>query len=126
MATIKAVATLTLSNLMSLKVVSAPPGFGLQSEKINVTDLTNTNRMEYVARPQLEETDVTMLCEYNGTLASVGTSGTLVITSVDTASGSIANTITGYIQSAIPQPVDIGGERRLLQEVVFTPDGANT
>jgi len=126
MATIKATKTVTLSNGLELKVVSAPPSFGLASEKINVTDLTNAIRMEYVARPQLEETDITLLAEYTGTLATVGSSITLTITTVDTADSSIANSISGFVLSATPQTVAIDGERRLLQEIVFAPDGSNT
>jgi hypothetical protein len=128
MATIKAVKTITLTDSLSAyKVVSAPPSFGLQTEKINVTDLTNENRMEFVARPQLEETDITLMCDYSGTLITAGgAAATLTITAVDTAGVSYAKSITGFVVSAIPQSVDIGGERRMLQEVVFAPDGSNT
>lgn len=128
MATIKAVKTITLTDSLSAyKVVSAPPSFGLQTEKINVTDLTNDSRMEFVARPQLEETDITLMCDYSGTLITAGgAAATLTITAVDTAGASYASSITGFVISAIPQTVDIGGERRMLQEVVFAPDGSNT
>jgi hypothetical protein len=126
MATIKATKTVTLSNGLTLKVVSAPPSFGLASEKINVTDLTNESRMEFVARPQLEETDITLMAEYTGTPATVGSTITLTITTVDTASGSIEKSISGFVLSATPQTVAIDGERRLMQEIIFAPDGSNT
>jgi hypothetical protein len=126
MATIKAVKTLTLSNGMTFVVVSAPPHHGTQSEKIDVTDLTNTARKEFVARPQLEETDITLLCSYTDTLASVGDAATLRISIVDTAAGTLVRDITGFVLSAIPQSVDIGGERRMLQEVVFASGGSST
>lgn len=124
-ATIKAVKTLTLSNAMTFKVTSGPPREGLSTEKIDVTDLTNASRKEFVARPQLEETDIKLQCEYNGTLASVGASGTLTITIVDTAGSSTSRSVTGFVLSAEPIVVDIGGERRMLQDVVFSPDGSN-
>lgn len=126
MATIKAVKTLTLSNAETLVVVSAPPHHGTQSEKIDVTDLTNTARKEFVARPQLEETDISLLCSYTGTLAAVGTAATLRISIVDTAAGTLVRDITGFVLSAKPVSIDIEGERRMLQEVVFASGGSST
>jgi len=126
MATIKATKTLTLSNGMTFVVVSAPPHHGNASDKINVSDLTNASRMEYVARPQQEETDITILCNYAGTLADVGTAATLRITVEDDAGTDIIRDITGFVLSASPQTVAIDGERRLLQEVVFSSGGSST
>ena len=127
MATIKAVKTIVLTNSLSaFKVVSAPPTFGLQTEKIDVSDLSNATRKEFVARPQLEETDINLQCDYQGTLATVGgAAAVLTITTVDTAGNSTAKSITGFVVSAIPVTVDVGGERRLLQDIVFAPDGSN-
>lgn len=127
MATIKAVKTIVLTNsLNAFKVVSAPPTFGLQTEKIDVSDLSNATRKEFVARPQLEETDINLQCDYSGTLATVGgAAAVLTITTVDTTGASTARNITGFVISAIPVTVDIGGERRLLQDIVFAPDGSN-
>jgi hypothetical protein len=127
MATIKAVKTITLTgSLSTFKVVSAPPAFGLQSEKIDVTDLTNATRKEFVARPQLEETDMNLQLDYAGTLVTAGgAAAVLTITAVDTAGNSYAKSITGFVTSAVPVVVDIGGERRMLQDVVFSPDGSN-
>jgi hypothetical protein len=126
MATIKATKTLTLSNGMTFVVVSAPPHHGNASEKIDVSDLTNASRKEFVARPQQEETDITILCSYAGTLASVGSAATLRITVVDDAATNIIRDITGFVLSATPQTVAIDGERRLMQEVVFAPGGSST
>jgi hypothetical protein len=126
MATIKAVKTLTLSNGETLVVVSAPPHHGTQSEKIDVTDLTNAARKEFVARPQLEETDINLQCAYAGTLAAVGTAATLRISITDTAGGTNVRDITGFVLSAVPVVVDSGGERRMLQDVVFSSGGSST
>jgi hypothetical protein len=124
--TIKAVKTLVLSSGMTLHVVSGHPAAGLKTEKIDVSDLTNATRLEYLCRPQLEETDLKFLCAYNGALASVGASGTLTITVTDTAGGTLTESLAGFVISAEPVMVDVGGERKLVQEVVFAPDGANT
>jgi hypothetical protein len=98
----------------------------LQSEKIDVTDLTNASRKEFVARPQLEETDIALQLNYAGTLATAGgAAAVLTITAVDTAGNSYAKSITGFVLSAIPVSVEIAGERRMLQDVVFAPDGSN-
>lgn len=118
--------TLTLANLMAFKVVSAPPTMGLQTDDVDVSDLSNANRMEKAPRSQKEEMEVAIQCEFDGTLADVGESGTLEITVTKNDGTTLVSTMTGYVKSAVPIAQDIGGERRLLQDVVFVPDGANS
>lgn len=125
-ASIKVARTLVLTNGLTLKVVSGHPAGGMQTEEINVSDMSNQTRVEKLLRPQLELTDLNFLCEYAGTLATVGgTSAVTLVITVDGADGTdYADTITGFVKSAQPQEVAVDGERRLLQAVVFTPDGS--
>lgn len=118
--------TLVLSDAMTFKVISAPPTHGLQTEDIDVSDLSNEQRMEFIARCQKEETEIAIQCEFDGVLADVGVSADLVITVTKADGSTLVSTTTGYVKSAVPISQDVGGERRLLQDVVFRPDGSNT
>lgn len=125
MATVKVTKTLTQTGLGSFVVISGKPAQGMQTEVIDVTDMSVTNRMLKAPRPQLEGTELTLLCNYAGTLVTVGTESTALVISVTDAAGTVhTDTITGFVRSADPVDVDVGGERRLLQEVVFVPDGS--
>ena len=125
MADIKIVKTLVLTNGLTLKVVSGHPASGAQTEEINVSDMSNMTRVEKAPRPQLELTDINLLCQYEGTLATVSTEDVTLVISIDAADGTnIADTVTGFIKSAVPQEVAVDGERRLLQAIVFSPDGS--
>ena len=127
MSDIKIVKTLTQTGIGdALKVVSGQPGPGLITEDVDVTDLSNAVRMEMEPRPQLEEGEIPLQCEYAGALAQVGASATLAITVTQPDDTTISNSVSGYIKSATPISVDVGGERRLLQDVVFRPNGSNT
>ena len=126
MATVEIVKTLTVTGLGGVTVLSGNPGVGLQTEEIDVTDLSNAARMEKVARPQLEETEIALQCSYDGALASVGATATLAITVTQPDAGTIVSSIAGFVKSATPTSVDVGGERRLLQDIVFVPNGSNT
>jgi hypothetical protein len=124
-ANIKVAKTLVQTGIGSFKVISGHPAQGLQTEVIDVSDMSIATRMLKAPRPQLEGTEITMLCDFAGTLATVGAENTsLVITTTDSAGSAITNTVTGFVKSAIPQGIDVGGERRIVQEVVFVPDGA--
>ena len=127
MPNIKIVRTLTQTGIgAAFKVLSGHVAPGLQTEDVDVTDLSNDARMEKVPRPQLEETDMTLQCEFAGVYPDVGGSATLVITVTKPDDTTQVSTTVGYIKSAIPGSVDIAGERKLTQDVVFTPDGSNT
>lgn len=126
MANINAVKTLTISGASSLKVISAPPSHGLETEDIDVSDFSNAERMENVARSQKKESDISLLLEYDGVLASVGASATLAVEVTKNDGTLLSASTTGYIRSAVPQEIAIDGERRLLQSVVFAADGSNT
>jgi hypothetical protein len=127
MSDIKIVKTLTQTGIGDdLKVVSGHPGPGLQTDDVDVTDLSNASRMEMEARPQLEETEMNLQCEYNGALAQVGADATLAITVTQPDGSTVSNSVDGYVKSAVPVSVDVGGERRLLQDIVFRPNGSNT
>jgi hypothetical protein len=125
MATVKLAKTLVQSGIGTFKVLSGHPAQGLQTEVVDVSDMSNATRMEKAPRPQLEGTEVELLCNFAGTLVTVGTPGTsLAITVTDAAGTSTTDTITGFVSSAVPESIDIGGERRLLQRVIFVPDGS--
>jgi len=126
MADINVVRTLTVAGATALKVVSGSPAHGLQTEDIDVSDLSNAERMEKAPRPQLEETEMNLQTEYDGTLAAVRTSATLTVTVTKANGDALSDAVSGYIKSAIPVGVDVAGERRLLQDIVFVPDGSNT
>ncbi len=127
MSNIKVVKTLVLTGTaLPLVVLSGHPGPGLQTEDIDVSDLSNEARIEKAARPQLEETEIALQCAYDGKLANVGVSASLIITVTKPDDTTIVNTVTGYVKSSLPVQADIGGERRLIQDVVFVPDGSNT
>jgi len=122
---IKAAKKLVLSDLITLTVISGNPAHGHQTEDIDVSDFTNGERMEYVPRSQIEETEISLLCEYDGTLATVTSEGTLTATVTKSDGNTLTESVVGYIKSAIPVSIDVGGERRLVQEVVFRPNGSN-
>jgi hypothetical protein len=119
---VKAVKTLAISGASALKVVSGSVASGRQTEAINTTTLDDT-KMTKKRRHQTESTDLTFLCEYPGTLAAVGTLATLTVTAVNDAGVSRADSIYGFIKSSVPQEVAVDGERRILQQIVFTPTG---
>lgn len=119
---VKTVKTLAISGAADLKVVSGSVASGDQSEAINTTTLDDA-KMTKVRRFQTEYTDITLLCEYAGTLATVGTLATLTVTALDSGASSNAAARYGFIKSAIPQEVSVDGERRMLQQIVFTPTG---
>lgn len=125
MANINATKTLTLANGMTFKVISAPPTHGLETEDIDVTDFSNAERMENVARSQKKESDINLMLEYDGTLANVGVAASLEITLTKNDGTTLVATTAGYVRSAAPQDVAIDGERRVLQAVVFAADGSN-
>lgn len=127
MATIKIVKTLTQTGIgAAFKVLSAHPAPGLQTEDVDVTDLSNDSRMEMVPRPQLEETEMNLQVEFNGVYPAVGQSATLEVTVTKPDDTTQVSSVAGYIKSAIPVEVAIDGERRLVQDVVFRPNGSNT
>lgn len=128
MASIKSVKTVTIEGGSTLKVISAPPTHGLETEDIDVSDFSNATRMESVPRDQLKEGEIALLLEYDGTLVTVGAATPVTLTVVVTKSDGdelTANSV-GYFKSAVPVEVAIDGERRLLQNVVFMPNGSNT
>lgn len=127
MANIKIVKTLTQTGIgAEFKILSANVAPGLQTEDVDVTDLSNATRMEKVPRPQLEETEIALQCEFAGVYPAVGQTASLVITVTKPDGTTQVSTTSGYIKSAIPGSVDIAGERKLVQDVVFMPDGSNT
>lgn len=119
---VKAVRTIALSNGLTIEVVSGHVAAGLQTEEIRTTTLADST-VTKLPRYQTEDTEVTLMCAYSGTLATVG-EATIVITSTDDADADHVCTIPGFIRSAIPQEVAIDGERRMLQQIIFTPSGA--
>jgi len=121
---VKAVKKLVFESGMSFDILSGPPAMGEQTEDINVTSLGD-DRVRKVPRHQIEETDMTFLCSYNGTLAPVGSSATIQIKATLDDNSTITKSVAGYIKSAQPQDVAVDGERRLLQQIVFVPNGAN-
>ena len=120
---VQALKTLTLSNGLTIEVVSGTPAAGNQTEEIITTTLDDATVTKY-PRYQTEDTDLTLLCAYAGTLATLG-AATLAVAAV-TSTGTLTNTTVGFIRSAIPQEVAIDGERRMLQQIIFTPDGSST
>ena len=127
MADIKVVKTLTTANAMTFKVVNANPAHGLKTGDIDVSDLSNPIRKEKAPEPQLEETEISLQCEYAGVKAQVGVPGAVLEITVTLASGTVlSDSVTGYIREAIPVSIDVSGERRALQDVIFVPDGSNT
>jgi hypothetical protein len=119
----QAVKTLVLSNGLDFEVVSGHIAAGNQTEEIDTTTLSDATYMTNVPRYQTEDTDLTFMCAYAGTLATIG-AATLVITTLDTADGTDVCTVPVLVRSAIPQEVAIDGERRMLQQVICTPTGA--
>jgi hypothetical protein len=120
---VKAVKTLALTGGVTAKVVSASVASGEQTEAINVTTLDDT-KMIKVLRLQKKKTDITLMCEYAGALAgATGTLATLTVTPTDDAGVAHAASVYGYIKSSIPQETAVDGERRMLQQVIFTPTG---
>lgn len=117
-----AVKKVVVSNGLALEVVSGNIAAGSQTDEIKTTTLSD-DTVTKAPRYQTEDTELTFLCAYAGTLATVG-DGTLVVTVTDDADDDKVCTIPGFIRSAIPQEVSIDGERRMLQQVIFTPSGA--
>ena len=122
---VRAVKKLTLTSGLSFEIVSGPPAMGLQTEDINVTSLSD-NSVRKVPRHQIEEAEMTFMCAYSGTLAQVGASATIQVTAILDDGSQLQKSATGYIKSAIPQEVAVDGERRLLQQIVFVPDGSGS
>ena len=123
---VKCAKKLTISGL-TYEVISAHPSFGLQTEEINCTTLSD-DRVKKCPRHQIEETDIELLCEWTGSLPTVGSgsAATLSITVTDSDGTNVASgNIKGFVKSAIPQEIAVDGERRLVQRIVFTPNGTN-
>jgi len=122
---VKCAKKLTISGL-TYEVISAHPNFGLQTEEINCTTLSD-DRVKKCPRHQTEETDLELLVAWSGSLPTVGSAATLTITVTDSEGNSVASgNISGFVKSAIPQEIAVDGERRLVQRIVFTPNGTNT
>ena len=126
MANIKSVKTVTVAGATALKVISAQPGHGLETEDIDVSDFSNADRMENVARDQKKENEIPLLLEYAGTLVPIGVTATLTVTVTKPDNETIEASTVGYFKSATPVELAIDGERRLLQNAVFMPNGSNT
>ena len=121
---VKCAKKLTISGL-EYEVISAHPNFGLQTEEINCTTLSD-DRVKKCPRHQVEETDLELLVAWSGSLPSVGSVASLSISVTDSEGNSVASgNISGFVKSAIPQEIAVDGERRLVQRIVFTPNGTN-
>jgi hypothetical protein len=121
---VKALKTIALTNGLELEVISGTPAAGSQTDEIVTTTLADAT-VTKCPRYQTEDTDLTLLCAYDGTLATIG-DATLVVTATEDDDGTLVHTVAGFISAAIPQEVAIDGERRMVQQITFTPDGSST
>lgn len=121
----KVVKTITITGFGTRKIVEAPVGTGAEVDDVVTTTLDDAVS-QMVPAPQPKQPAINFLMTYDGTLPAPGATATLTFAPSDEGGSAIGSTVscTGYIKSAVPVDIVVGGERRAVQRVAFQPSGA--
>jgi hypothetical protein len=117
----KAVKTLTVSGLGTYDILEAQLLSGAQVEDIEVTSFADTQKA-FVPHPQAELTEMSFKTSHGSGRPTLGAASVTVAGTWDDGTA-YTNTIAGYIKSATPATIQVGGDRVAAWDVTFRPSG---